>query len=88
MGTLNTLLGGASGKDPQERHFIDNTFGYDFQGMANFRLAHGKEPIDWARILSNQFRAESLTRELTSYEKFLYNSALDGLHKAQLEAKG
>lgn len=61
--------------------------GYDFQGMANHRMAHGKEPIDWAKILSDQFRAISLTRELTNYEKYLYNSALDGLHKAQLKGK-
>lgn len=61
--------------------------GYDFQGLANFRMAHGQEPINWAKILSDQFRAISLTRPLTSYEKFLYNSALDGLHKSQLQEK-
>jgi len=56
---------------------------YGFERMAALRKKHGLEPIDWPRILVNQFRAESLLRELTSYEKFLYNAALVGLHKAQ-----
>ena len=89
------LLGWLLGETPSTKYDIEaaqkqalkSIFGgyYDNPGMANQRMAHGHEPIDWAKILSDQFRAIALTRELTSYEKYLYNSALDGLHKAQLK---
>ena len=48
--------------------------GYDFRGMADQRLSHGLEPIDWKTILLNQLRGEQLSRQLTEYEQFLLES--------------
>ncbi len=54
---------------------------YGFQNMANQRLGNGLEPIDWPKIISNQFRALALTRPLTVLEQFAYDGALQALNK-------
>jgi hypothetical protein len=72
---FGSLIGDTFGLERQN-------IGYDFQRMAAERMGHGLEPIDWAKILSNQYRAISLTRPLSDYEKFLYNCCLDAIHKA------
>lgn len=93
MGILNVLLGGAFGieprnfmtQQPMETHSVDSTVQrqgyYNFTDMANQRLGNGLEPIDWPKIISNQFRALALTRPLTVLEQFAHDEALQALNE-------
>lgn len=56
-------------------------FGFSFQDMADHRLGHGFEPINWPLIIVNQCRALALTRPLSVIEQFTYNGALKALNK-------
>ena len=71
MGLLECLLG-------EQKSLAMDCYG--FQDMANQRLGNGLEPIDWPRIISNQFRALALTRSLTMLEQFAYDGALQALN--------
>lgn len=51
-------------------------FGFSFQDMADHRLGHGFEPIDWPTIIVNQFRAIALTRPLNIWEQCMYDGAI------------
>lgn len=66
-----------------EANPLVRTFGgqsYDFPGMANQRMAHGLEPIDWPKIIVNQFRSLAQTRPLTMMEQFAYDGASKALN--------
>ena len=73
MGLLDTLFG----KSPFDVPY------YDYQGMAAQRMAYGHEPIDWPKIIANQFRAIAVTRPLNIWEQCMYDGAIQKVEAAK-----
>ena len=59
-----------------------------FSDMANKRMSQGFEPIDWPRIIINQYHSESRARPMRTAEQLLYKGAVQAVKDAQDRVKG